>query len=312
MHGIKKDTSLSEEEKAKQQQIIKTKITKYRALLEELKQRKKDLVFDDETIKLTEELLKHNGDCYTMWNYRRQLLLDKFDKLEPTDRINALNKELEFTQQIGTRYPKSYWCWNQREWTTLQLEALGSCDWKRELAICGKFLEYDARNFHCWNYRRYVVAKSKNISDQDELDFTMKLIEENFSNYSAWHQRSKLLPLIHTDKEEFIQAITEELDIIQNAFYTMPNDSSAWFYHRWLVSQNPTQEIFAQELSRIEELLTVIESDTEKKWPKLTSVFLMKQMGGKEKEISETLKELTRIDPNRKNYYTYLLDSHFE
>jgi geranylgeranyl transferase type-2 subunit alpha len=162
----------------------------------------------------------------------------------------------------------------------------------------------------------------------------MSLIEDNFSNYSAWHQRSKLLPLIFTDRSEFVTAITEELDIVQNAFYTVPNDSSAWFYHRWLVAQNPTPEILNRELTRCEELLGVVEADSEKKCgvffvrytffdtsltlniyskgPKLTMVFLLKQLPGNEERIKQLLEELTAEDPSRKNYYTYLLDSAFK
>jgi hypothetical protein len=61
---------------------------------------------------------------------------------------------------------------------------------------------------HGWGYRRYVVGQMRKCQpdtseiDAKEFEYTSTKIKQSFSNYSAWHYRSKLLPSIMKDMSD--------------------------------------------------------------------------------------------------------------
>lgn len=120
-------------------------------------------------------------------------------------------------------HPKVYWIWNHRRWCleniptgpgTLEGEisflSWKQAAWDKELLVVEKMLDADPRNctsfspffleliwtmsVHGWNYRRYVLGSMPvSRSEMSELAYTRGKIESNISNFSAWHQRSKVL-----------------------------------------------------------------------------------------------------------------------
>eukprot|EP00124_Ichthyophonus_hoferi_P003746 Ihof_evm1s347 gene=Ihof_evmTU1s347 len=249
MHGRIKMKDPADIAEAKRKEKVK-KLEGYRKLTSAVLGLWKEKVVSSKAMLLTEQLLTVNPDYYTAWNYRRFMIVDLIEN-SPSELKAIMNKELWLTRECVQKHPKSYWVWNHRRWTcllpqseTIQAGPEMTTDWQTELKLCSLFLDLDSRNFHCWDYRRWVVAQAR-LDPHSELDFTTQLINTNFSNYSAWHYRSKLLPQLYPANQGVnlegasIQEpiLLAEFDIVQSACFTEPDDQSAWLYQRWLMGR---------------------------------------------------------------------------
>lgn len=169
---------------------------------------------------MTSKLLKANPEYYTIWNHRRLILMYQFERASlrgPNDDTssnhealaNLISDDLAFLIPILRKFPKCYWIWSYRLWllqeSTRFLPASEARKfWQQELALAGKMLNLDSRNFHGWGYRSTVIralegnafqyeALTTDLTKQ-EFNYTTKMIKSNLSNFSAWHSRSKLIP----------------------------------------------------------------------------------------------------------------------
>uniref|UniRef100_A0A673IAD4 Geranylgeranyl transferase type-2 subunit alpha n=1 Tax=Sinocyclocheilus rhinocerous TaxID=307959 RepID=A0A673IAD4_9TELE len=247
LHGRLKIKSTAQQEEEKRKEREK-KLKAFVSARDAVLKKRSAGEHDEEALQLTQQLLSSNPDFATLWNYRREVLLH-LETLREKDEVQKLyESELHFIEACLKVNPKSYGCWHHRSWVNTRLP---QPDWTRELGLCDRCLSLDERNFHCWDYRR-VVVKESGVSAEQELQFTDRLIGSNFSNYSSWHYRSTLLPQLHpqpvpdsapnTICEE---QLLKEYELAHNAFFTDPNDQSAWFYYRWLLGRAEREEMIS-------------------------------------------------------------------
>lgn len=326
MHHVKRVKQSKEAIEAKKQRE-QSKIKEYLALCDEVLTRKTSNDYSQDAFTLTQKLLQINPEFYTIWNYRRMIMLRGiFINASPSEINDLLSADLAFTTAALKSHPKVYWIWNHRRWCLENFpdgpggiegcpegtdpQGWKKANWDRELFIVEKMLDVDARNYHAWAYRRYVLASMPVPRPSTaELKYTTKKIESNFSNFSAWHQRTKVLMLLWESKQlDPTKSKEDEFELVRNAMYTDPNDQSVWIYHRWLIGQGENPSILDREIESIQELLN---EQPDSKWCMESLVhykrLLIPHRPEQSKDLSveclKLLSQLEILDPARTRRY---------
>jgi len=331
---------------------------------------------------LLSKLVLVNPDPMYLWNHRRDILLaelpppqqlenPKSDTTADTDTTatttTMLDEELALTQQCLGRNPKAYSVWFHRKWLMGTYCHTDQNRIHNELDLTTQFLLLDERNFHCWNYRRFIIGihgaailgdsssggggewtwwttktttattvmmgsqvghspsakleeNNYNISEeqreqlqsliQSEFTFTTTKINENFSNGSAFHYRSKLLPYIIMQHQSIIgdnytpTIIQQELELIHSAIFTEPDDQTAWWYLEYLLSQGLlSQDQLVAEKEMLQELVA---DEKESKWVWLGLYNVLSRMEENQDGVMECLDRLIELDLDRRTRYERL------
>ncbi|KAL4953133.1 hypothetical protein BDW69DRAFT_166046 [Aspergillus filifer] len=343
-HGIPRHSALEPTGEARQQELLK--IEKYRELEHAVRQEIAGRQYTPETLQKLSELLKKNPEYYTMWNYRRRVMRQQFSQAaseeSPEAKVERLTTliqtDLQFLIPLLRSFPKCYWIWNYRMWLLEEAKRLLpkplACKvWQAELALVGKMLSLDSRNFHGWGYRRFVIETLEKLTSEEEnekslveaeFDYAKKMIGTNLSNFSAWHYRTKLIQRLLSEKsasdEERKQMLDDELDLIHRALCD-PYDQSLWFYHQNLLctfdpakssqtmAPNLTQterlEYVHREIEEIQEMLDGAEDCKYLYQALIDCTLLAARVGGTKPEgeqraqLLDWLSELKKLDPLR-------------
>lgn len=319
----------------------------------------------------TTSLLNINPEFYTVWNIRRDILRGLYDRgkdsegILETEYVEYLEDDLKLILALLKRFPKCYWIWHHRRWCLFELFDLGKVNWKYEFAVVSKLLELDSRNYHGWHYRRFVVenierqairdvqTKAEGLREAqdlallainvDEFNYTTAKINNNISNFSAWHNRSKLIPkllklfdsvadpTLFRDVQSIFKSPTtvlvHELELVKTGIYMDTDDTSVWLYLYWLLTDDlfvkdqkieAYVEILQEQLKTVEELNALEKEDhiynLDNCWC-LKTILLIKALLHREKnefllteDMKEHLQTLIKIDPLRKGKYSDQLE----
>lgn len=164
-------------------------------------------------------------------------------------------------------------------------------------------------SFQCFILLYLQAVKAKNPLES-ELAFSTELIRRNFSNYSAWHYRTIILPRMYPDAIPEAQ-IKEDFGFVINAIAADVDDQSAWFYSQFLIDQmkKAGYSNLIEKLS--ESIKEFVETDPDSEWVlyAVVKMILMKDqdLTVEEKEfVQGSLHKLIKNDPLRKGCYESL------
>jgi len=178
---------------------------------------------------LTEHIIRLNPAHYSAWQYRYKTLMTL---------KSPLDLELRLMDELAVKYLKTYQVWHHRRLILTETRKPAP-----ELDFIAKSLMVDAKNYHTWSYRQWLLA----YFDDDalwsgELDFVEKMLKDDLRNNSAWHHRFFVVFQCGVRKgdEDRDAVLKRELAFVKDNISLAPNNASAWNYFRGVLDHTHT------------------------------------------------------------------------
>lgn len=270
-------------------------------------------------LELTGHIIRMNPAHYTVWLYRASVVFAI---------QRDLLQELEWLNQISLKHLKNYQIWSS--FPTPLPRCLTKLEHHRhhrqtvmthiltlpgtELPFLATMFSRDAKNYHVWSYRQWLV---RHFSLWDtELPYIETLLRDDIRNNSAWNHRwfvvfaRHVAPDSGTGKDALAvkaePAIVErEMEYAKAAIRLAPQNQSPWSYLRGCVRK--TEGGSLAQLRGFAEGFADMEREEEVRSSHALDLLAEVYAEEEERERAERVLELLarRYDPIRKNYWDY-------
>ena len=269
----------------------------------------------EKELSLTAAALQANPKAYGAWFHRKWVLMKACLTLTKNTK-NLLRQELGLTELFLQRDERNFHCWNYRRFVvSFQINPSPDGSWgtwlvdddeeaKRIVVMGAQVVPADgAANKETKKTETFKETAAHML--QAEWEFTRTKIVHNFSNFSAFHYRSKLLQLLWPRVD-----LADELQLVEDAVYPEPDDQTAWWYQAFLLDWMKTKaatdtDRMQQHLEALEELANEV---TTCKWVRLGMLSCLERLPGDTKEKQRELwQNLLEMDQDRKARYQHML-----
>ena len=249
-----------------------------------------------------------------------------------------LQYELQLTDQLLNLDERNFHCWSYRRFVVGCMcgNASGEIVLSDSSVLFGPQVGHSKQEHdHDDGKERDMIALETSQMQSllnSEFDFTTHKIQQNFSNGSAFHYRSKLLPHVVDSRDGQTVSLADELELAHNAMFTEPDDQTAWWYYDFLLTEyaNPKNVTDSEaqgdghggmgriDLEREKEMLEeLIDAEGgQSKWALLALYHVLSYMsdndddqGQRELKQTEILTTLQVLDPDRRVRYQDMMKS---
>eukprot|EP00792_Barthelona_sp_PAP020_P007247 TRINITY_DN3131_c1_g1_i1.p1 TRINITY_DN3131_c1_g1~~TRINITY_DN3131_c1_g1_i1.p1 ORF type:complete len:298 (+),score=73.30 TRINITY_DN3131_c1_g1_i1:464-1357(+) len=248
----------------------------------------------ERSYEVCKEMISQASANYVAWGFLRELILG----------LNiSIEQQTKLVDDVVKGFARSYQLWNHRQWMVKNFR----CH-EAELVITAQILSNDQKNYHCWSHRQWVITymKENNLADANfidqELTYSMDMIEQDFFNNSAFNHRYFMLNLFNYNNIEFIHT---ELRFISVLLCDYCENESAVTYVRSLMELNK-EAFYDFDIGVFEK---IYQENFDKRcfyyFEFMMDLFIIK---GRNQEAKAVCEKLIDEDKTKSNFWKQLID----